>query len=130
MRDPNLAPFRRQEMRIGLRPEQATLGAPHRRAVRVQLQDLVSHQGSEVDRAVLTKRHSSRVRELCQVDHLGNVDHAQPVGRAAERVQEPEQRLAAVLADELNQVGRAGGDDLSHLLEGRHRPGAGLGTAP
>ena len=111
MRDPNLAPFRRQEMRIGLRPEQATLGAPHRRAVRVELQDLVSHQGSEVDRAVPAKCHGSSVRELGQVDHLGDVDHAQPVGRAAERVQEPEQRLAAVLADELDQVGRARGDD-------------------
>src|SRR5438477_9515694 len=31
--------------------------------------------------------------------------------RVAERVQEPEQRLAAVLADELDQVGRARGDD-------------------
>ena len=89
---------------------EAARAAPHRRARPVEAQDLIAHEGREVNDAVLD-RDRARIHELGEVADLGHMDDPESGIGMSQRVEHPEQRRAAVFRNELDEVLGARGHD-------------------
>ena len=91
------------KMGIALFRNQAARAAPHRRAARVEAQDLVAHERRIVHDAVV-QRDGPRVDELREIADVRHVDHAQTFVSLAEGIEHPQERRGAILGDELHEV--------------------------
>src|SRR5207249_9914218 len=94
-----------RETRIPRLRNQAARAAPDGRACRIQSQDLVTDQRREVDDIVRERRGAS-VHELGEVTNVRDVRDAEapPLTPLTKRVEQPQQRVASILPDELHEV--------------------------